>query len=193
MGKAYYYFATSLPYIQFDDKPPMTCEDYLGECQRLLPDVDYKFMRTLLSEKILDYVFLQKLLVENKGEVRIGNQVYDKGIRFNRSFRNEVAWFRAERAGKDPSFYIRGERDSNPKVLELIQQLDKISNPLDAERMIEKFRWEFVDELSVGHYFDIEFLTTYGFKLKILERLETFKSDKGREVFEEIKKIKIEV
>ncbi len=38
MGRAYYYFAASLPMIDWEGKLPMTSEDFLSETPRLLTE-----------------------------------------------------------------------------------------------------------------------------------------------------------
>jgi hypothetical protein len=50
---------------------------------------------------------------------------------------------------------------------------------LEAEKILDQARWNFLDALSFGHYFDFDYLLVYGLKLKILERWEKIqKADK---------------
>ncbi len=191
MGKEYYYFASSLPSIYFDSEPPMSCDEYLKECERHIPVRDYHFMKTLFGAKVLDYAFLQKLIRETRGEIKSHNKAFQQGVLFNRSFRNEVAAFRAQRLGKDPNNYIRGDRHPSLKVLEVINQADKAPDLLEGEKILDKFRWEFFDELQCQHYFDIEYLTIYGLKLQILEKYKEVRSSKGEEIFDEFQKMDV--
>ena len=45
--------------------------------------------------------------------------------------------------------------------------------------------WQYLDDLSQGHYHDIEYMFVYGLKLKILERHQEYNSSKGRNNFDE--------
>ncbi len=191
MKKNHYYFAASLPMINFDSALPMGVDDFIEDCYRLLPHEDAEFIQRLLARKIMDYAFLRQLVTESKGQIGYRNKAFQKGVAFNRAFRNELAWFRAERAGKDPNDFIRGERNPDPRIQEVIRTADKEENLLEAEMMLDRFRWAFLDELEQGHYYDIEFITIYGIKLMILERYHTLDSPRGEEIFKEIQNIKI--
>lgn len=191
MKREYYYFACSLPVITFDGEPPMSTEEFLADCQKLLHHEDYFLVHKLLSKDVIDYYFLQKIQKDHSAIVAMDIAAFQKGLRFNRSFRNEMAAYRAERAGKDPLKYIRGDRDPDPAITEIIHQAGKASDPLEADRIINKARWDFFDEMQTGHYFDLQFIILYGLKLMILERYHVINSDKGKAVFEEIKKMSI--
>lgn len=191
MSRNYYYFASSLPYITFDSAPPMSVDTFIEDCHRLLSKQDAEFIEKLLARKILDYAYLRRLVTETKGRITYRNEAFQKGILFNRAFRNELAWFRAERAGKDPNEYIRGDRVPDPKIQEVIRAADREDNLLEAEMILDRFRWAFLDELESGHYYDIEFITIYGIKLSILERYQIIDSPRGEEIFEELKNLKI--
>jgi len=40
----------------------------------------------------------------------------------------------------------------------------------EAEKSLDEARWKFLDELSFGHYFDLDILIVYVLKLLLLER-----------------------
>ena len=46
---------------------------------------------------------------------------------------------------------------------------------IEAERAIDQERWRALDDIALGHYFDIDALIVYAYKLKILERWETIR------------------
>ncbi len=52
-------------------------------------------------------------------------------------------------------------------------------NPLDAELLLNNARWQFIEELSAGHFFDLEFLVAYRLKLQLQERRAMFEEEKG--------------
>jgi len=59
-------------------------------------------------------------------------------------------------------------------------------SPLQAEDTLNRARWSYLDDLEVGHYFDIEKILVYALRLQILERKALFDEEKGREMFEKI-------
>src|SRR3989338_8075948 len=107
MGKSYFYFAASLPYINFDSNPPMTTEEFIKECERLLPEEESCFISKMLSTHVYDRDFLINLISGHQGEIKSHNEAFQKGMAFTLNFRNEITAYRAERANKDPNDYIR--------------------------------------------------------------------------------------
>ncbi len=175
MSHSYYYFAASLPMIDFDSKQSLSIEDFLRDCERLL-----------IRE---DFCLVSELLSDGQGNVKTHNATYNAWADFNRRFRNEMVWFRAEDSGKDPLEYIHGDRYSDPYLVDVIHQAAKKKNLLEGEEMLDRVRWQYLEELSNGQYYNLEFIICYGLKLKILERHQEFTSPKGREVLDELKTI----
>lgn len=174
MGRAYFYFAATLPMITWDSRPPMTGEDFLSECRRLMNEQDYMIVNRIVCE-------------EADLESPTGNYTADAWIHFNHHFRNELAFFRAQRAGKDPIKYIRGSKSHEPQIREVVHQASKMPNLMEAQRLLDKFCWDFLTDLEAQHYYDLESILVYGLKLKILERHQEYNSPKGRSVLDELK------
>ena len=55
----------------------------------------------------------------------------------------------------------------------------KEGTPLDAERRLLRWKWDFLDETEHEHHFDLEFLIIYFLKLQILHRLVSFDAELG--------------
>jgi len=172
MDRAYYYFAASLPTLSFEGEPPLSADDFLQDCRRLLDPRDYRLIEEILTKD--EYIGSS------------GNGVYDAWARFDRGFRNELTWVRAERAGKEPADYIRGDRYSDPYFSEMIQQALKEDNLLEAEKILDRYRWNFLDDLQTKNAFNFGFILIYGLKLKILLRYERIDSPKGPEILDEL-------
>jgi len=51
---------------------------------------------------------------------------------------------------------------------------------------LDRIRWEKIEELKTGHYFDIEYLTAYCLQLQILERWDRVDSGSGMEILKEL-------
>jgi len=177
MSREYYYFVASLPLLEFDSKPLTILESFLSECQRILTEKDFFFVQEALNVDEID----------RKSE----NSFVSAWHLFERRFSNELVYFRAGRLHKDPNDFIKGERAFDPHLAEIIQQALKMADLLTAEKMLDKARWLFLDELLVGHYFDVEAIVAYALKLKILERQQTFLSQKGQEQYQQYKQISL--
>lgn len=179
MGRDYYYLSASLPTLNFTQSPPLTLETFLAECEKLMaPDDHQKMLRALSGE-------------EPKG--RVGTDVYGRWISFNRDFKNEMAYFRAKRAGKDPSKYVRGERNAGSSLIDAVLRASKAEDPLSAERILDQVRFEFLEQLAMGQFMNFEYLLTYGLKLKMMTRYARIGSPLGQEFFKALKQIDIKL
>ena len=100
-----------------------------------------------------------------------------------------MASFRAQKTNKDPLDFIRGEKSNQPDMIEIIQKAYRHENLLDGQRILDRFKWDYLTELSIGHYFDFDFLLCYALKLKILDQYRMYKTAKGSEVYERLKEV----
>ena len=139
MSRSYYYFAASLPMLQWDGKLPVTVEEFISECGRLLDAQDFAVMGRLLKGDGLS--------------VESTNPSVNAWIQFNNSYRNELAVFRAKWANKDPNRYTRGEWASSPQIRDVITQAAKMPHLLEAEKLLDQMVWQFLDDLTGGHYY----------------------------------------
>lgn len=168
-----YYLVASLSMLEFGSKPPLSSKEFLNECERLLPAGDYRKIVRAVSDD---------------DEERPGDgDTLRRWKRFSHNFRNEMAWFRAVEANKDPLEYLRGERAGEPEVVDALAEAVKAPDPLSAEKILDQMLWKTIDALASQHYFDVDVLITYALKLKILERYQTVGSTAGEEIFEKIK------
>lgn len=177
MSSSYYYLVASLPSIAYEGKPSMSIPDYLSLCQTQLSSADY------------DLLF--KVLNDNESLLHTNNEMIKRWMGFNHDFRNEIAYFRAKRANKDPKDYLRGEKANDLQLTEVINQAARASDPLVAEKILVRRLWELLEDLTLGHYFDLEIIIAYGIKLRILDRFQKVASPDGQKIFEDYKKVHI--
>ena len=173
MGRAYYYFSASLPMIEWEGKLPMSSDEFLLDCERLLADADY--------------TVIQRVIGENDTIEETGNKTADSWNQFSRNFRNEMAWFRAKRLNKDPLGSIRGSMETDPFLRQILHEAAKIPNLLEAQKMLDRASWQFLNDLEKGHYYDFDYIIIYGLKLKIMQRHQEYHSPNGRAIFDEIR------
>lgn len=172
MANEYIYFTSSLPALSFAGEPPSSVESFLADCQSLLSGSDYFLTRNILA-----------------GEYHLAegaDEAVKELIEFNRGFQNDLAHFRAERARKDPSDYTRGSRTGNARYTEMIAQAAKMANLLEAEKLIDRLKWEVWDGIVANSFFKVENIIVHGLKLQMLEKYQAVRSYRGAEVFKEI-------
>ena len=100
---------------------------------------------------------------------------------FDTALKNELVKIRAARRHVDPVKYIRHDGYADPSIAHIAMNAYRTKSIIDAEKMLDRERWNYLDELSAGHYFDIEILIIYAIKLLILERWDRIgRSDKKR-------------
>lgn len=173
MSHTYYYLVASLPTLYLDSPLIISYEQFLSLSKEQLSSNDF----LSLTEATLSFDVEQKH----------ANPCLNAWARFNRNLRNEIARYRATRGGKDPLDYIRGEKSFEPRIMEVVQEAARAENPLMGEKILDRFRWRYLDELILGHYFDLDALMVYALKLQILERYTMIQSGKGKEIFESYK------
>jgi len=151
--------------LQFGIKPHFFHKEFLEKCREQL--------------NISDMETLEKELEERSPVLKEWN-------RFNSSLRNELARNRAIRKHKDPQQYIKEGIPQDPFVAPFSHWAVSQDSPLDAEYYLDRVRWEKLDELAVGHYFDMGYLIIYSLKLKILERWHIIDSGTGMNLLENL-------
>lgn len=167
MGQ-YYYLIASLPMLEFRMKPPFSYAVFLSACSEWVSSTDMGIVRRANTAPC-----------ENADD---GSSILRGWKGFDIVLRNETARQRARRRGKDPGSYIREGGYADSSVIALAQWAVNQDSPLEAELALDRFRWEKLEELEKGHYFDIDFLIIYALKLQILKRWERIDSEGGMEV-----------
>lgn len=146
--------------LQFGMKPPLSYSNFLEQCaQELSP----RETEELKEERI---PLLKKWKI------------------FDISLRNELVRTRAVKKGKDPNNYLRASDGIDPFIAPLAHWAVNQDSPMDAERYLDRIRWEKIEEIKTGHYFDTEYLAAYGLQLQILERWDRINSGDGMKILE---------
>jgi hypothetical protein len=147
------------PTIYFDTKPETSIDYFLTEAEKWLSSRDYKIISGLDMNNVSPNKMDTKFLREYK---EIENR-----------FRSDlVSWRKANRVRKDY------------KPMFLPASLVKEGNPLQVEKNLLKFRWDYLEEKEQEHHFDLDTLIIYYLKLQILHRLSQFNKEKGIEKFQ---------
>jgi hypothetical protein len=120
----------------------------------------------------------------------------------NMNLRNILTALSARREGIEYDFLIVGHNDvsnllrtaQNPAhgitdfidYYESVREIDELSDLLEKEQRIDTFLWEWIDENTFFHYFDIEQIMGYLFKLQMIERWKHLDNEKGSQIFRDI-------
>ena len=154
MTNFYPYLISSLPMLHFGARPPFSFTRFLEICRDKISAEDFGLIE--LAQEGYAYKGAQPTLKKWA--------VLETGLR------NELVKIRASRKHLDPSKYIRDEEYAGVHIAHVAMQAQRSLAILEAERILDQERWRVLDELAVGHYFDLDALIVYALKLFILER-----------------------
>jgi hypothetical protein len=169
-----YYIVSSLPFLRFGEAPPLTYPEFYGLCTPWLGERD----RDQLRSSVID--------IGNVSIEGVHNGTLRRWILFENSLRNEIVKFRAQRLGLSPEVHMRTDLPWDPSVVSHVIGGLGEGSPMEAEMVLLEIRWGFLTDQEVGHYFDLDALIIYALKLQILERLNRFNPEKGKQVLGKI-------
>ena len=159
MLNKYYYLVTALPYLRLGQESLINKEAFLLECKKWLSKKDIK----TLSGVSLENFFIRP------DDVPILREWKE----FDFTLRKELALARNS---------IKHSRNEKPGPLAKIVLEE--ATPLLMEQSLARIRWERLDALEAGNFFDLNFLILYFLKLQIIERLKLFDKDHGEKIFQ---------
>jgi hypothetical protein len=166
---SYYYLIAQLPYLIYEQKPPMSSEDFKNLAASLMTKKDAALLNhlSLDPQKIsCRYSFMNKWKDwENTLRIIVAKQ---RAAKLKREA-PEVT---------EPLFNM----DITAAALKAVDE----SSPLEAETMLDKARWNAIDDLAGNDYFHKNIVFAYYLKLLLIERRQVFNVDKG---FDEYKSL----
>ena len=165
----YYYTSASLPMVSFEQAPPVTAEYFLETCKYTLKDADYK-------------ILISALLLPEAGS---DFPAVSKWRSWETTLRNELARLRAQNTGFDADEFIK-ECDFMTGAYSAAKDALSAADPAAGEYLLDKARWTFLDELELGHHFDLTKLVVYYLKLQIAERRSAMTKENGEKKYEEL-------
>lgn len=173
MSSSYYYFGASLPTLDFDGELPFSVQEFLDSARQQLKKSDFRVIESLL----------------NNQPVQTSNSTLAAIDQFERDINNEVAAHRARKANKEVKEHIRGNYQYNYAIAQMVKEAAEAADPLEGDKLISQARWRYYDELAVGKFYNLEYILLYGLKLKIVDRYFSIASPRGKEIYQELKKI----
>ena len=166
MPAYYIYLISSLPMLNFSAKAPFSLEDFFTRCKNLIPEKEFEILCSVCKQ---DSYFL----------VTQSSDSLKQWANFEIALRNELVRARASRKKIDPLKFLRLPDWPQAEISHLAMAAYRSTSILEAEKILDQARWNFLEALSLGHYFDFDYLLIYGLKLTILERWDKIqKADK---------------
>jgi len=173
MGAYYTYLISSLPMLSFTSRPPFSQEDFIVKCKGLIPEAEVELLRNTCYKETY---FLNSA----------STGIMGKWANFEIALRNELARGRARRKKVDALKFIHLPDDPEAYISHIAMNAYRSASILEAEKILDQARWDFLESLSLGHYFDFDFLLIYLLKLKILERWDKVQGADKERLFNQV-------
>lgn len=198
----YYYAVAALPSLFLDSEPPIEWDELLTFLRGQLSPVDLKRLPGAELEEPAVRVVLDAARRPEESESDHGSS--DSGDitasdlaesvetlsaaavefrSFDRALRNALVEARSDNAERVNRSIRRGDVGYAARAEEAAREAIN-SDPLEAERYLDRVRFDFLSELEVGHHFDFENIVIYCLKLQIIIRRAARTDAAGRDVFE---------
>lgn len=158
----YYYLIAALPMLRLDAEPPMSTGEFIELCRQQLTEEDF-----------IKFSSESGCLLSAEFEA------------WNTALKNELVKLRASRLGFDADESLK-EGGIFAGLAELAREVFNQENPLEAELLLDKMRWNKISDLEALEYFSEEKLAAYLLKLKLLERRALFTREDGNENYRQI-------
>ncbi len=165
--KRYWYLASTLPSFPFDAPPPMSIEDFDTLCRRLAEPEDISLLNAVDAVR--------------EGNSAAGvdrSQFLTQYLEWERGVRNALVQLRA-RELKWPADSFTREGVAPVSAAQAAQSVFSVSDPLEAELLLERERWNAIEALSALSAFDLDYLLAYKLKLLIATRCAMFDKERG--------------
>ena len=156
MSNYYPYLMASLPFLQFGAKPPFPSEKLIDICSGFVSDDDMERIKMAYLPIDADYDTGQSTL----------RMWHD----FETALRNELVRLRASKRRIDPIKYLREDGHISSHALHIAFQASKTASLIESEKLLDEEKWRMLEDLEVGHYFDVDRIIIYAYRLFLLEK-----------------------
>ncbi|MDY0288419.1 MAG: DUF2764 family protein [Sphaerochaeta sp.] len=164
---SYYYLVATLPMLRYDGKSPFDTDSFLEQCRTQVSPRDYQIIASALSGRGSLHPFLKRWQ------------------QFSSMVKKELNDQRSKKLGLSSPKY-RNEGGKEFRIGEAVRQALSNENVLEAELSLLALKWNYLDEISALHYFDVEALLSYAVKLQLLERKSLFTKEEGNAEFKRL-------
>jgi hypothetical protein len=167
----YYYLVATLPFLFYDTEKSLAVHELLDLCSQHVSRGHFRLLSSAAAADLRRPVPSCETLDLWRG--------------WETSLRNELARLRAKKRGLEAEQYLV-DTTENMDAQQAARESFEQESPLEAEDVLNRARWTYLDDLEAGHHFDIDKILVYTLRLQILQRKALFDEQKGREMFDRI-------
>jgi len=171
---SFYYLMAQLPVLIYDQKLPMSSEEFKALALSVLDENDSSFFNLISIDP--DPEKAEPSYKE--ATPATGCEFIDNWREWERTFRLNLAKQRAHHLKRELSSI---EPPVMPADAALIasKAVSGDYSPLEAEFLIDKARWNAIVEIAGFEYFSLSHVLAYYLKLLLMERRASFNNEKG--------------
>jgi hypothetical protein len=157
--------------LSYDAEKFLSQEEFLDCCESTISPKDFQVLK---SAGIIP-----------TPQEETGHPVLDKWNSWERSLRNDLVKMRAGHKGVDAEkYFLEGSVETG--VYNIARDAYTAATPLEAEMILDRARWAYLENLEAGHHFDLGKLIVYYLQLQLLQRKARMVKEQGKTSFDEI-------
>jgi len=162
----YVYFVSSLPRLELTGPAPFPSEELLRAAGGVLRRDHWEDLEAILEDRPRD-------VVSPEARDLVGAE---------RRLRVALARARAHRAGAELSLAGLPEAEFDARAAELAARVMSATDPLERELLLDRARWEHLEEASAFPAFGAQAVFAYAIKLRMVEKWSAMSDEAGLEL-----------
>ncbi len=166
----HWYLVSSLPYLRFGEKPPVTAARFRAACAGHLSD-----------EETAD---IEAVLENREPSSGAASNLWNSEVQL----RDAVVRVRAKNRGTDASKFLKTHDGFSVSIEKAVTDAFTRPNPLEQEAELDRARWTLADELALSEPFGFPAVLAFAVKLRIAERWAGLDEAAGQAKVEEFVK-----
>jgi len=173
---SYYYLMAQLPYLIYEQKPPMSSAGFKALAFTQLSEEDAALMQYLSLDPDPE-----GKTVPSYAELcpSTGCEFIDSWREWERSLRLNIAKDRAVKLKRDNLSALEPPFYPVEAVAAALKSVNTEISPLEGEFIIDKARWNAIESLAGNDYFNRNSVYAYFLKLVLIERRLSFNTERG--------------
>ena len=150
------FLAAYLPTLTFGKPSPITLAEFDALAEENLSAEKFAVIRS----------FSFPVPEKDPADCRDSHRIFAEVRRFEHTLKLRIAKIRAERLERDVE--IADPESYFSEIEYTLNSAASCNDPVERERIIDRVRWDFIDDMSMGHMIDFDALCIYRLKLQML-------------------------
>ena len=184
---SYYYLMAQLPYLFYDQKPPMSSYAFKDLARPFLSKTDYTLLEGLSLEPDKKAPVCADPDAAHKKASLTGCKFIDNWYAWERDLRFNVAIHRSKKLHRDTGELLNDYQSCSHSYPATLKDVAAVAatvvnhegNPLEDEIFFDRERWSTIDTLAGNDYFNRNNVFAYYLKILLLERHILFNAEVG--------------